>query len=312
MRVGVLTTGQMEHVALHRSLQRVFPDHDFVAMPEDAEVASRGIPQSFTSSDVSRLIGEPGNNAEKLLQRAAAAALGDSRAKRKPLDLVLMVDDVELVNAHQPSTIVDVMRDCVDRHLEGLPTNTRKRTEVALRERVSLHLAMPMAEAWFFGDPQALGRAGVVPGTAVRQVGADVEAFETDDSRFLRDEGLGCQKWTTMPEDSLRQVKKKRKAAPTWLRENRNRHLKAYLAWLCRDFTMKGCTTYRETHEGAAALEFLDWRGLVAAAGACPFTRAMLSDIADALGTSPIWSRAAEAPETSRHSLPRHPVLRNL
>ena len=98
-----------------------------------------------------------------------------------------------------------------------------------------------------------------------------------------------------------------------WPKENRERHPKSYLAWLCRDPNAKKCNTYRETSKGATALADLDWRASLTVGQHCQYLRAMVKDIAEALGESfPGPTNAASAQLTSRYHLPEAPILRNL
>jgi hypothetical protein len=80
-----------------------------------------------------------------------------------PPDLVIGVDDVELVNAAHPDVVVQVPRDAVRSHVEQTWSGAaRDRVYARLRDHCSFHLLKPMVEAYFFGEPAALERAGRV------------------------------------------------------------------------------------------------------------------------------------------------------
>ncbi len=165
MRVALLPTGRTEWHGLAIALQRLFRAHEFYALPEPTVFHSmRGPFNGFTSSTLTERHEREylPESALELVGLAAREALGDG-AHREAADDVVVIDDLELANRHQPDRAVRVFRRAVEHHLEGLQ-GTRKRTETALRERVSFHLVVPMIEAWFFGDPQALRRAGVPDG----------------------------------------------------------------------------------------------------------------------------------------------------
>lgn len=265
----------------------------------------------FTSSDAARLLGAR-NNADRLIERAAAAALGDGKGRRDALDLVVILDDVELCNAHQVDAVVGVVREAVARHLERVEARGGDvaRTRRVLRERVSFHLAMPMIEAWLFADASALARAGVSSQRPARWADrCDPEAFETDDPEYDADDGSACASWA-----AERSAKRKQKNTPLWLKASpRQRHPKAYLAWLCCDPKRKTCSSYRESHEGAAALRGLAWERLLGEPGHCQYARAMLEDIAWALGVElrDVWRGECDV-ETTLARDAREFVLRNL
>lgn len=318
MRVAIIPTGRMEWYGLGQALERLFPEHIFYSLPTAREVASNRdiefpIP-SFTSGDVKRVMNRP-NNADKLVQRAAAEALGDRR--REPADLVVIVDDVELDNIEQPDQVVLAMRCAVQRHLQTIQrrgSRVHERTAQALRERVSFHLAKPMIESWLFADPRGPVHAGV-PGDRNARLcaGVDPEDFQTDDPDFDKDDGVGCTCWSSLPERSPKQKKAKRKHKPQWLKAGqlRQRHPKAYMCWLCREATEKNCTTYKETSGGANALAALDWNELLKEPDQARFARALVEDIAWVLGAaSPFPGEVAE--ETSHALTTTDRMLRNL
>ena len=102
------------------------------------------------------------------------------------------------------------------------------------------------------------------------------------------------------------------------LRGRRQQHPKAYLAWLARDCNAKKCSMYSEVSRsnqpcGATALARLDWTAALSHGPHCLYLRSFVVDLADALNeVFPNALSGAEAPLTSRHTLPTNPVLRNL
>jgi hypothetical protein len=126
------------------------------------------------------------------------------------------------------------------------------------------HLLVPLVEAYFFGERAALGRAGVAAATPVHRVGADVEAFETDDPGFL-------------PAALQKNAEQVEKGYPWWREE---RHPKRYLEFL----VAQSGGLYHETEGGARALEELEWSASSPVAATIPFARAMFEDLSEALG----------------------------
>lgn len=101
---------------------------------------------------------------------------------------------------------------------------------------------------------------------------------------------------------------------PGWLKSgtNRRRHPKHYLEYLSRDPEKRGCTAYRETHEGANALALLDWSSVLSQDTHLQFLRAMVEDLAEGLAESSPTPPGTVAPQTARTSPRRERVLRNL
>ncbi|AUB82968.1 hypothetical protein [Candidatus Thiodictyon syntrophicum] len=318
MRIAILPTGRMEWQALPGALGRLFPEHEFYSLPTQEEVESNEaidfpVP-SFTSCDVLRLAGKL-CAADKLIERAVAEAIGDRRSQ--PADLVLIIDDLELDNIHQPAAVVGIIRQAAQRYLERIAAdgvNTYRHTE-ALRERVSFHLAKPMIEAWLFADPAGPTNAGVSVSRIPRlKTPNDPECFCSDDPAFAADSGADCMAWHALPDDTLKQRKKKQDSRPIWLKcsSRRSLHPKAYLAWLCLDGAEKKCSTYSESKGGAYALERIAWDSLLAEIDHCCFVRSMVNDIASCLGVTPAFAGAC-APETDlADKRRRNRLLRNV
>lgn len=320
MRVAILPTGRTEWHGLAQALARLFPGHDFYALPTPDEVESGRDKFPLDGFTSNRLLDEhevsPPESARELVGRAAQAALGDRRSRVEPADLVLILDDLELENLDNDARVLRVLRSAVLKHLEGLEgrTSTRARaiaeeTREALRERVSFHLVVPMIEAYFFADREALRAAGVVdPALAV--VAGDPEHFETRDPRYLAAAATECPRWSALRGHA------RKKLRPKWLGDehDRARHPKGYLQWLCLDGQAKGCTRYSESKGGADALASLRWELLLARPVAqTRHLRALIEDLADALGDPSVGPIEGDADSDARRcGAGRSRVLRNL
>lgn len=308
----------MEWEALPSALERVFPEQEFYSLPTRVEVESQEDIEfpasSFTSCDV-RNIRSKENNADKLVQRASAEAVGNR--DQKPADLVIIIDDLELDNLHQSEEVVATLREAAERFLHSLDYNAKARTRhtEALRRRVSFHIVKPMIEGWILGDPNGPEKAGV-PASSLPPIvlpGIDPEHFQTTDQSYLADTGKTCTCWLMLPENTSKQKKIKRKHTPQWIKADPRRelHPKGYLSWLCRDPEEKNCSTYAETDGGVVALSELDWNALLQNPQHGCFVRSMLHDIADALGvTAPFPGRLA--PETANKTSVATSILRNI
>lgn len=255
MRVAIVPTGRMEWLALPEALHRSFPGHDFYAVPDTALYGSRGPHDGFTSCKISRSA-RPGDKVTDLLSVAAQEALGDSRRRKEAADLVVILEDLEPPNVDSPEEVLGYVRAAVVAHLNGVQSRA-PRTAQVLRERVSFHLASPMIEAWLFGDPPALKRAGVPAGKQARlQDAKALERFATQDAEYEQATRLDCPR--------LSDNKK-----PKWLGPDRQRHPKGYLQWLCLDRDKPSCTSYSETEGGPGRCASCG--GLGCSSARCPF-----------------------------------------
>lgn len=311
MKVAILPTGRMEWKALPSALNRLFPEHEFYAVPEQHLFDSKGPFDGVTSSRLT--LGPTPQNAITLIEKAAQEALGDRT--RPAADLVVIVDDLELANLDQPGTVMEVMKHAATHHL-GCDRVSRvatihDRTTTALANKVSFHLAVPMIESWLFGDPEALATAGVPRHPGPLLVGPHLEDFYTGDPGYLAAGENDCPQWNARG--------KKRKERPKWLGQDRARHPKGYLQWLCRDGQAASCTGYEEMHGGAAGLGALRWEALLAQPG-LSYLAAMLEDLTFKLGGKTLsglipatqMGDTAQRAVTSLQRRPAHNVLRNL
>ena len=318
MRVAIIATGVMELDGLEDCLGRLFPSHDFETIPARAgRPGQRAEPfsQSFTCRQRRGAASEVPSNLTKVMRDLAGQVYP---RRRDAADFSMVIDDLELFNIDQPGVVIDAIRDAARAHLDRLVGHPLERAELAacLRERVSFHLAVPMTEAWFFSGGQSLAPNGVPAERRPRlRAGADAEVFETDDPEYSADDGTLCAQMA-----DRNQRRDERRRAPWILTPQRDaawftreRHPKAYLEWLCRDPGDNKCTTWREADPGAAALRALDWEAVLSHPSHCGYARALLDDLADALGEpAPFPQGGVVAPLTARKKAPKAGLLRNV
>ena len=283
-QVVLITTGRCEQLALGDSLKRYFPDATFIA-PEPRD--------SFTSTRVRLTAAPPPRPGGPLavVDRLAQAmvAMTDPGRNGVPPDLVIAVDDVELVNLDQLEVVTSTLRNAVKRHLDTYAWPSARRREQAaerIREHCSFHLMCPMVEAYFFGEPAALTRAGAKRASTVDAMAHDVEDFVTDEAPFL-----------TAPDGTKH-----------WATTDRKKHPKRYLQYLI-DPEGVDAKSYREAEGGRRALSALDWSGVLSVEAHTLLARSLFSDLADALGMDNPCPGPCH-PLTANRSADR--VLRNL
>ena len=269
----------MEWKALPQAMNSLFPLHMFYSLPTEAEVNSCGedFPaRSFTSCDVTKLMGR-NNLADKLIERAAAEVIGDKKGKKEAADLVIIIDDLELANLHQPAAVVAVIHEAAKRFINRHKNESlrQKRYATALQNKVSFHFAKPMIESWLFANLEGLSKACNYKGIARLNPGRDPECFLSDDLAYNADSGAGCLCWHSLTD------RKKKEHRPQWLKtDQRELHPKAYLSWLCFDPNEKKCSHYSETGSGVEALKSLQWTKLFQNPNHACFARSMIYDIA--------------------------------
>lgn len=275
--IKLIVTGKCEHLALHNSLKRQFPD---------AQFARPSLKDSFTSAP----LGDPAPlGVVALIDKFAQtiiAEVEDSDA------LVIAVDDLELANKGNEDQVAAAVRRAIEKAVAAYPLQRRQRVADKLRSRASFHLLSPMVEAYFFGEPAALKRAGALRESKFNSAAHDVEAFCVEDPAF------------SAPSDSG--------DSTDWCHggEARVRHPKRYLKFLTSDGS-PGSGRYKETTDGRAALDLLDWPQVVANSQFARCARALLNDIADFLQLEQ-RSAGAEATATSLTTHRNPHVLRNL
>lgn len=285
------------------ALKSLFPDHDFDCLTKRPDEPLDG----FTSCVVQA---HDEGNVDKLVGEMASALVPGRRGD--PYDLAFVIEDLELKNKRQPAVVVEAFRNAVLRHLEKLERENARlaeRVRGALLAKASFHLAVPMMEAWLFADPAGPANAGVLEGRLPPnwQSRRDPEDFLTLDPDYLSDTGASCERWLALP------PKRQKDHKPLWLRPaSRGEHPKAFLAWLSRAPAERECTGYRETHEGASALQRLAWANVLANPAHCTYARALIDDLADALGEPSPAGAGAAAPLTDHRERRVAPVLRNI
>jgi hypothetical protein len=74
--------------------------------------------------------------------------------------MVIVIDDLEIANFHQPELVTSGFHDAVDWYIQNYnwaSQRTKQSRIERLRECCSFHLLVPMVEAYFFGEvPDAL------------------------------------------------------------------------------------------------------------------------------------------------------------
>lgn len=290
-KVILIPTGRMEHAALGASLSALFPGVMFESDPP-------GVPlNGFTSTDVTHAAspsrGRTPTSEDKLAARLVAAAARGRHGQGA--DVAVVIEDLELANDHQPEQVIRVFREAVQRHLSAWPWPSQKSRDLAyqrVRERCSFHLFRPMTEAYFFGEPGALQRAGAVHAAQLANP-PDLEQFRSTDAAYL---GLpaGSKPIKDMP--------------------HRQAHPKSYLDYLCDPTLANQSRRYAETVGGVAALGQLDWRQVLAMPPHCPFLHAFLDDLAFALNPNPPLSFVSQthADPLTRYPGPPNALLRNI
>lgn len=267
-RIKLIVTGDMEKSALHKSLQRFFPD-----FRNDEEVLwdTPRKAQCVTSYPLRPLVAGalPSNPMIELAKAMFAEAFSSKTGQ--DADLVIVVDDVELGNLNQEAVIAEHFRAAVNEvfRLKSHDSKTEDRLRSELQQKCSFHLLKPMIEAYLFGDSAALGLAGVPNGVNPCLVHpTDVEQFESSDSLWLP---------ICHVENAKQQQNK-----PWWRNEL---HPKRYLEHL----TERGQVTYEETTNGKDALIALDWNQVPKCQPDAPIVRSLFEDLSDWFGiTSPI------------------------
>lgn len=333
MRVVFLPTGRTEWNGLVGAFRALFPgnQHEFDVLPSEWELKS--FPDKypypgFTSHPLGPKQEEnPPEAALELVGRAVREASKDKR--REPADLVIVLDDLEPANVHQPDVVTKVFRKAVLNHIASLNSHSmREKTQANLRERVSFHLLVPMVEALFFADEKALRNAGVSnelsKGYSSDQ---DPEQFDIANEAYLNatEDDCPCFKALEIPAASKKKLRPKWLGLPDWWKRNeidkwirmiswRRGHPKGYLQWLCKDGSRKNCTTYDETVAGGRALSGLSWSALLGREQHFGYLRALITDVTAMLGQDPTTGRItgaiAELTDPLRHR--PNAVLRNL
>lgn len=271
----LIVTGDLEKHATVQSLSRYFPTHDANNQPivwltpkkTDGTTSQRMVPQGDITSPMCKL---------------ANYIIAPLEAHHPIPDLIIALDDLELDNTDQPHVVTDHLRRAIKYTLAdpsaARPIEEQERLRQELLNKCSFHFLKPMVESYFFGDPQALIRAGVSAQTQPQLANTDVEDFLTVD-----------------PD-------------PSW-----QRHPKRYLTHLIT--STQRSTGYRPTRNGVAAFKDLDWRAATLAnPQATLFARSLFEDLCDWFDTvcqTPTRTPNPLGPgETARETYPHKSVNR--
>lgn len=294
-RVALIPTGQLEHRSLPLALGRLFPNIGFYCLPRDRHI------DGFTSTDV-RLHHRPPQR-DTNIRQLIAAMIGAVRpgGLGPPADFAILVEDLELVNDSHPNAVIELVREAVSGHIQDsfASANTRERVFREVKEKCSFHLFRPMTEAYFFGESAALTRAGCQRNPVLRD-DRDWEEMEIADPDYL-----------ALPEN----VYNRNPFRIPDLPQHRSKHPKAYLKFLLNPALLEGEREllYRETRQGARALEELDWECVVQSGICrCPFLHAMIDDLSQALGVELPWLDLEHTSELTRFGTPQNRLLRNI
>lgn len=184
-RIRFIVTGVVEHKAIVPSLSRLFPNK--TANDEAVEWLP---PRKTMAGTTNRLRAESLDVGMKDLARAMVAETWEGE-DRKPADLVIVVDDVELHNFDQQSLICEKFREAVEVEFARRASSMKQAAystddlRERVRERCSFHLLCPMVEAYLFADREALTRAGCAVDVAPRFTSPPYEDFECCDPTWL-------------------------------------------------------------------------------------------------------------------------------
>jgi hypothetical protein len=266
--IALITTGECEHRALGASLQRAF---------EGAELAFVQPFQRPVPSITSNHLGYPGPEAGGTqVDKLVASMIATLEQRRDAPDFVFAIDDLELPNIATAHHVTQLVSDAFRRALGATPTHQRL---ARVRERCSFHLLCPMLEAYFFGEPAALQRAG------------GGRPAKLDPTHHLED-------FLAVDPEFMAPVEVREHP---WRRPDRARHPKRYLSFLVDlDDTERVC--YKESRDGVRALSTLDWTQVFAyQPPGIAFAHALFDDLADALGVENPFPGACH-PLTARRS----------
>jgi hypothetical protein len=291
-QVRLLVTGDMEVKSLAESFKAQFPAE------RQGDDVTWLKPRRSQCSTSHRL--RAGANPSTPMRELARAMLSEVLVGRQgsPVDLVVVVEDVELDNLGQEDIVADHFRRAVqielDERARGWDMRTSERNAQRVRDCCSFHVLRPMPEAYFFGDPQALQRAGLRPELPRLIHATDVESFEVNDAAWLP----RCREINGTQAELGRNW---------WLHE---RHPKGYLEHL---LDVHHGVTYNETSHGAAALGGLNWPIVPKVEADAPFVRALFQDLSDWFEVgSPISGPTANAFYPQRHIRRHSLLLRNM
>lgn len=292
--IRLIVTGDVEELALHESLRRVFGD-----ARHDGEEVIWAPPRKLHSATSRRLA--LSERSPRPMQALARAMLDEVLIGKRgtPADLVLVIDDVELDNVDQEAVIAEhfkkALAEVLAARLKEHSLQAGERYRDRVRECCSFHLLRPMVESYFFGDGDTLRSIGVQSEPLVRHT--DVERFEvTDvDPGWLEECRL----------DNQRQQHQR----PWWRRECHPKHYLEHLLQRQREPIF-----YDEVLHGEPALKRLAWERVPKVGPDCTIARCLFEDLADWFGVpSPLGSGVMQPCLYPARSVDRSKLLlRNL
>lgn len=295
LQVLLITTGKLEQAALAASLQLMFDEYgrQLFQTTRDVQFMDSRYQDGFTSTKIQpALIDDealPRTLAYRLVSELVAGLTPKRRRDPKP-ELVIAVDDLEVYNLDNIPNVLTLFRRATQRYVNE---HSELVSADDVRDKCSFHLLSPMVESYFFADPQALELAAG-PGSPplARLKHNELERFDVSlDADYLTSS-------LELGEPALRP-----------------HHPKHYIKFL-RSRVAPSATPYRETHEGAQALQGLSWFEHIffrpcdeAGAASLPLLRALLEDLIEAAGGHPCWD-VINGPTTAQGA--PGSVLRNL
>jgi hypothetical protein len=280
LAVALIVTRDMEQHGLAASLKKVFPEVEFSVQKVDSFTSAKVTWPPPTARGVRSAL-------EKYVT-ALLAALDPGRRVPRP-DYVFGTDDLELENRQRPEAVIEAVRHAVAAELErrraGINADSYDKLVARVKERCSFHLFVPMTEAYFYADPDALRATGCAR-QPVLVPDRDVELFQTTDPAYL----------AAPPQQ-----------APSWACDPGTRafHPKRYLQFLLAPLP------YSETAAGVSALRAINWRVVLERGDQTLFVRSMFQDLAHAVGLDLSEFPGEPHPLTADYANRRR-VLRNL
>lgn len=259
MRILLLVTGELERRALPSSLAGIFPTATFEVRKLDGftNVPAEAAGAPLVESAPDPLLPPKRKPELKLADAMAAWVLGDGAAT---FDLIVLLDDLEVCNVDDIGAVL-ARYEAALRHVLGeADAAVRESLRAALRQKASFHLMRPMLEAWFFAEEATLREAGAKSPSAW-PYSDDAETFSVHDQAY--------RSWPHHPP------------------HRGELHPKRYLDFLNQPGRYaETVNARRRTHTGQQALCRVDWHALAQRPGQFGYTRALLHDLATALGAS--------------------------
>lgn len=249
LQIGLVVTGDAERRGLPDALIRWLAEQDV-----QAEVPDRFIKKvhGFTTLQLTPAIEiaarQPAPPPRSDISAFVATLIAMVTQRDRP-DWVLGLDDVES-NRGNERLIMLIVQRALAANFQTLPPTQHDRD--LLRQRASVHLAVPMIESWLFPDSAAVARAGAIS-HGNWDSHSDAEQFQVADENY--------QIW----HDELWPRSPMPAAA----------HPKRYLQFLGldRDRQMESATS--------EALRLLNWQRVPQSSPRMAYLHALLADLAD-------------------------------